>query len=134
MAPGFKDHFSGHAGLYARHRPRYPSELFGWLADAAGGRELAWDCGTGSGQAALALAESFRRVIATDASRASAVKAAVCAASGSKRCRSSISRYRSICDMGADFHALRRDSQDRLVKIAVFWEPVPAVGWRVERR
>jgi ubiquinone/menaquinone biosynthesis C-methylase UbiE len=70
MTPDFKDHFSGHAALYARHRPSYPRELFDWLADAAGGRDLAWDCATGSGQAALALAGSFRRVIATDASAA----------------------------------------------------------------
>lgn len=69
-APGFKDHFSGHAALYARYRPRYPHALFDWLADAAGGRDLAWDCATGSGQAALALAGAFRRVIATDASAA----------------------------------------------------------------
>jgi ubiquinone/menaquinone biosynthesis C-methylase UbiE len=31
---------------------------------------LAWDCATGNGQAAIGLAEHFRRVIATDASRA----------------------------------------------------------------
>ncbi len=30
--------------------------------------ELCWDCATGNGQAAVALAEKFRRVIATDAS------------------------------------------------------------------
>jgi SAM-dependent methyltransferase len=32
------------------------------------GRELAWDCATGSGQAAIGLARRFERVIATDAS------------------------------------------------------------------
>jgi len=31
-------------------------------------RELAWDCATGSGQAALELARRFQRVVATDAS------------------------------------------------------------------
>jgi SAM-dependent methyltransferase len=31
-------------------------------------RELAWDCATGNGQAALGLAEHFARVVATDAS------------------------------------------------------------------
>jgi len=64
----FRDHFSGHASLYARYRPRYPSELYDWLAAQAPGRELAWDCGAGNGQAAVALAGLFRRVIATDAS------------------------------------------------------------------
>ncbi|MGH8427078.1 MAG: class I SAM-dependent methyltransferase [Gammaproteobacteria bacterium] len=64
----FKDHFSGHAAAYAEARPGYPPELFAWLAGAAPKRALAWDCATGNGQAARALAEHFRRVIATDAS------------------------------------------------------------------
>ena len=64
----FKDHFSSHAGAYARHRPRYPVELFAYLAAIAPGRRLAWDCATGNGQAALGLAEHFERVVATDAS------------------------------------------------------------------
>ena len=34
----------------------------------APGTELAWDCATGNGQAAVALADEFERVIATDAS------------------------------------------------------------------
>jgi ubiquinone/menaquinone biosynthesis C-methylase UbiE len=42
--------------------------LFGWLGSIAPTRELAWDCATGSGQAAVELAEVFGRVIATDAS------------------------------------------------------------------
>jgi SAM-dependent methyltransferase len=63
-----EDHFSGHAGAYARHRPRYPRELFTWLASMAPDRELAWDAGTGNGQVAVALAGHFDRVVATDAS------------------------------------------------------------------
>jgi ubiquinone/menaquinone biosynthesis C-methylase UbiE len=66
--PVFKDHFSGHAGDYARHRPRYPDALFAFLADAAPSRERAWDCATGNGQCALGLAPHFRSVVATDAS------------------------------------------------------------------
>jgi len=64
----FKDHFSTQAADYAKFRPRYPKELFGWLGSIAPSKELAWDCATGSGQAAIELAEIFRRVIATDAS------------------------------------------------------------------
>lgn len=64
----FKDHFSGHAALYSRYRPTYPAPLFDFLAGAAPSRALAWDCATGGGQAAVALAEKFDRVIATDAS------------------------------------------------------------------
>ncbi len=64
----FKDHFSRQADSYAKYRPHYPPELFEYLASVAPGRELAWDCGTGNGQAALGLAPYFSRVVATDAS------------------------------------------------------------------
>jgi hypothetical protein len=64
----FNDHYSSHAAQYAAHRPSYPAELFEFLAAAAPARRLAWDCATGNGQAALALAGHFERVIATDAS------------------------------------------------------------------
>jgi len=66
---GFKDHFSGHAGDYAAHRPTYPPELFAWLASQAPDCDLAWDCATGNGQAAIALAKHFDQVVASDASR-----------------------------------------------------------------
>jgi len=65
---GFKDHFSGHSAAYARHRPGYPESLYTWLAAVAPGHGLAWDAGTGNGQAATALAGKFRQVYATDAS------------------------------------------------------------------
>jgi SAM-dependent methyltransferase len=64
----FADHFSAGAKVYARHRPRYPAALAQRLAELAPGRELAWDAGCGSGQAATLLAGSFTRVRATDAS------------------------------------------------------------------
>jgi SAM-dependent methyltransferase len=64
----FKDHFSKQAEDYAKFRPRYPQELFRYLATIAPRTELAWDCATGNGQAAVELAEVFDRVIATDAS------------------------------------------------------------------
>lgn len=65
---GFKDHFSGAADRYAAYRPDYPASLFAWLANLCAERNAAWDCATGSGQAALGLAPHFRQVIATDAS------------------------------------------------------------------
>lgn len=65
---GFPDHFSGHAGQYAAHRPSYPSGLIEYLASLCARRGLAWDAGTGSGQAAVLLADRFDRVRATDAS------------------------------------------------------------------
>lgn len=64
----FNDHFSSHAGEYAKARPDYPAELFEWLASLCTACDLAWDCATGNGQAAIALARHFERVIATDAS------------------------------------------------------------------
>jgi SAM-dependent methyltransferase len=65
----FQDHFSSQADAYARFRPHYPEALYAWLAARAPTRALAWDCGTGSGQAAAALAGHFACVIASDASR-----------------------------------------------------------------
>ena len=65
-----EDHFSGVAEAYAACRPPYPAELFDWLAEEAPARTLAWDCACGSGQASGPLAARFRKVVATDASRA----------------------------------------------------------------
>jgi SAM-dependent methyltransferase len=64
------DHFAPRAGAYAAHRPGYPDELFAFLAAQCRHHDLAWDCGTGSGQAALGLARHFRAVHATDPSAA----------------------------------------------------------------
>src|SRR5437588_13058810 len=66
----FRDHFSAHAAEYAKFRPHYPDELFQYLASISPQHELAWDCATGNGQAAVGLARHFERVIATDASAA----------------------------------------------------------------
>jgi SAM-dependent methyltransferase len=63
-----QDHFSAVSGNYAAFRPRYPPELFDWLAGVAPGRGLAWDCACGSGQASGDLAGHFSRVVATDLS------------------------------------------------------------------
>ena len=67
---GFPDHFSRDSHGYRDSRPTYPAALFEWLACTANGRERAWDCGCGSGQASVPLAEHFDEVIATDASSA----------------------------------------------------------------
>lgn len=75
MAAAFKDHFSGHAADYARARPGYPTALFDYLATLPAAREVAWDCGTGSGQAAAPLGQRFRAVLATDASAAQVSRA-----------------------------------------------------------
>jgi ubiquinone/menaquinone biosynthesis C-methylase UbiE len=64
------DHFSQVAGAYAQRRPRYPKELFSYLAGLVSGHSLAWDCAAGSGQATLSLARHFQRVVGTDLSAA----------------------------------------------------------------
>lgn len=66
----FKDYFSGVAAGYSTYRPGYPIGLFEFLAAGSPGHELAWDCATGSGQAATMLAAHFDRVVATDGSQA----------------------------------------------------------------
>lgn len=68
MSAPFRDHFSQSSGGYAKSRPTYPDALFARLAELAPTRESAWDCATGTGQAAVGLARHFARVEATDAS------------------------------------------------------------------
>lgn len=64
----FKDHFSAHSEAYRQSRPSYPPELFTFLSSLVECHNRAWDCATGNGQAAVALAQHFKEVIATDAS------------------------------------------------------------------
>jgi SAM-dependent methyltransferase len=73
----FKDHLSRQAADYAKFRPAYPQELFDYLKNIAPSRQLAWDCGTGNGQAAVELASVFDSVIATDASEKQITNAAM---------------------------------------------------------
>src|SRR5437764_263372 len=51
------DYFSAQADVYARYRPHYPISLFAFLASLVPARRLAWDCATGSGQAAIPFEE-----------------------------------------------------------------------------
>jgi ubiquinone/menaquinone biosynthesis C-methylase UbiE len=64
----FEDHFSTQSAQYALYRPKYPDEIYAYLASITPGHSLAWDCGTGNGQAAIGLAKYFYKVHATDAS------------------------------------------------------------------
>ncbi len=69
MSKAFKDYFSGHAEEYSQYRPKYPAELFSYLASVSNEHKNAWDCATGSGQSAVFLIDHFAEVIATDASK-----------------------------------------------------------------
>jgi ubiquinone/menaquinone biosynthesis C-methylase UbiE len=64
----FPDYFSDHADRYEALRPTYPDALFAYLASLVPAHDLAWDCATGNGQAALGLTPHFDAVVATDAS------------------------------------------------------------------
>lgn len=64
----FRDLFSRQSETYATARPTYPDALYEYMASVVPRRRLAWDCGTGNGQAARDLSRWFDRVIATDAS------------------------------------------------------------------
>jgi hypothetical protein len=65
----FKDHFSAQAADYAKFRPHYPQELYDFILSHVKTKDTAWDVATGNGQVAVALAEYFNKVIATDASK-----------------------------------------------------------------
>jgi len=65
----FKDYFSENSEEYFRFRPKYPAELFSYLSSVCNQHQKAWDCATGSGQAAVGLCDYFSKVIATDASK-----------------------------------------------------------------
>jgi SAM-dependent methyltransferase len=71
----FKDHFSRQSAAYSRYRPGYPPELIEFVAASATARRLAVDCATGTGQAAVALADHFERVLAVDASSSQLARA-----------------------------------------------------------
>jgi SAM-dependent methyltransferase len=65
-----KDLFSSQSTEYAKFRPSYPPELFDYIVQFVEEKDKAWDCATGNGQAAVALASYFKKVVATDISEA----------------------------------------------------------------
>jgi SAM-dependent methyltransferase len=67
-APGFSNYFGPRAERYSEIRPHYPRAFLRYVAHLGPATRLAWDCGTGNGQAAVGLAEHFERVVATDPS------------------------------------------------------------------
>ncbi len=73
--PAFKDHFSRQSAAYSRHRPGYPPELIDFVAASTPDHDLAIDCATGNGQAALQLATRFELVLAIDGSQSQIAQA-----------------------------------------------------------
>lgn len=62
------DRFSTQSAAYAQYRITYPAALYNWLLPQVPGLARAWDCATGNGQVAAALAPHFAQVEATDLS------------------------------------------------------------------
>ncbi|KAM1014701.1 hypothetical protein ACFX2I_044544 [Malus domestica] len=60
--------FDKQAELYLEARPTYPKEWFSMLAALTPNHSLAWDVGTGNGQAAFSLGEHYEQVIGSDIS------------------------------------------------------------------
>ena len=63
-----KDYFSIQSLQYSKYRPTYPKKLYRYLLSECRDRKLAWDVGTGNGQAAKKLSIYFDKVCATDIS------------------------------------------------------------------
>jgi SAM-dependent methyltransferase len=64
----FINSFSSKSKDYSFSRPTYPDNLFKFLSSLTTQKDLAWDCATGNGQAAIGLCKYFKKVIASDAS------------------------------------------------------------------
>lgn len=64
----YTDAFSKQADVYSKFRFQYPKVLYNFLYDNLKSFKSAWDVGTRNGQAALALAEKFEQVTASDLS------------------------------------------------------------------
>ncbi|XP_062095843.1 uncharacterized protein LOC133801611 [Humulus lupulus] len=62
--------YDNQADMYVEARPTYPIEWYSKLAALTPHHNLAWDVGTGNGQAATGVAEHYKQVIATDVSMA----------------------------------------------------------------
>ena len=64
-----KDNFSKQSDLYSKFRPVYPQDLYDFIIGHLKEKQIAWDCGTGNGQAAQELSRYFEKVFATDISQ-----------------------------------------------------------------
>lgn len=93
---GFADHFGPRSRHYREARPSYPPALFHFLAIIAPSTRLAWDCATGNGQAATALAERFGKVLGTDPS-----DAMIAAAVPHVRVRYAVTKYDTGLETGS---------------------------------
>jgi hypothetical protein len=61
--------FSRQREDYKKARPAYPKAFIEAISNPCKNHNLAWDCATGNGQAAVSLSNYFNHVIATDVSQ-----------------------------------------------------------------
>ena len=114
MNLSFKDYFSTQSQEYAHYRPHYPPALATHLASLCADPQTALDCGCGSGQLSVLLADYFQQVVATDASRAQIAHAVLC-------------RGVTYCVTPAEASGLPTASVDLLtVAQAAHWLDLPA--------
>ncbi|MFT5605309.1 MAG: SAM-dependent methyltransferase [Paracoccaceae bacterium] len=109
-----KDRFSTQSDQYQQFRPSYPQALFQRLAALAPGWHRAWDCGCGSGQASVPLAQFFDELVASDLSWQQLSNAGK-------------SQNITYCAASSDLPPLAADSLDLiLVAQALHWFNLPA--------
>ena len=64
-----KANFSTNSDQYSKYRPTYPGAFYAYLYQLLVKKQCAWDCGTGTGQVAVEIADIFEEVYATDISQ-----------------------------------------------------------------
>lgn len=54
-----KDNFSTQSDKYAKYRPVYPGAFFDYLNPHIPIKQIAWDCGTGTGASCIRVSKDF---------------------------------------------------------------------------
>lgn len=127
------DHFSSVSEAYSAFRPRYPTSLIDFFASLAPARDVAWDCGAGSGQATTDIARYFDFVVGTDLSADQVARAAKGAHVGWAACSAESSALRDgSVDAVAVAQALHWFAHDafygEVVRVSSSSD-VPLVAW-----
>jgi len=119
----FQDHFSAVSEHYQQYRPSYPDELFYHLSFICQQHDCAWDCATGTGQSARALAPYFQQVIGTDASEAQ-IAMAISNAGKGLQFKTALAEQSGLADHSTDLITVSQ---------AAHWFNLDAFGLEVRR-
>ena len=127
------DHFSSVSAAYSAFRPRYPAALIDFFVSLAPRRDVAWDCGAGSGQATADIARHFDFVVGTDLSAEQLSRASKDPKIGWAACAAERAAIRSnAVDAVAVAQALHWFAHDAFyaeVKRVASGPDVPIVAW-----